>query len=239
MKTCNIGFSKKFQVFSQLPVQVTHQDLARKIKTSDNKPEMFEAAQKTLEKVNRTWNASAVYCWCEIQPGKSDSIGTIQNSGNVVSIDFGYSIKFLTHATHALVSVYTTGKELENESKKASKNGDFLEAFFLDLIGLVVLEKTIFFIKQVAETKADDLGWGLSPFLSPGSVLGWDLSEQNKLCSLIPLKRINVTIREDSILSPFKTISCLIGIGPGYDTMKVGTTCQVCSKNHDCQMKQE
>ena len=26
-------------------------------------------------------------------------------------------------------------------------------------------------------------------------------------------------------------ISCLIGLGPGYDTVKIGTTCQVCSKN--------
>ena len=102
-------------MFSHLHIDVTFQDLARQIKTSGNRPEMLKAAQKILDKVNNTWNPSVVYCWCEIQPGKPDTIGTIQNSSNLVDIDFGYAIKFLTHADHALVSVYTAGNELENK----------------------------------------------------------------------------------------------------------------------------
>jgi len=237
LKTDRIAFDKNPQMLSNMQIDVTYQDLAGQIKTSGNRPEILSAAQKIFDKVNHTWNPSAVYCWCDIQPDKSGTIGTVQNSDNVVNINFGYSIKFLTNATHALVSVYTAGSELENESKKASGKGDFLEAFFFDLIGLIVLEKTGNFIKQIAEKKAIESGWGVGPFLSPGSVHGWDLTEQKKLCSLLPLKKINISVREDAILSPFKTISCLIGLGPGYETVKVGTTCQVCSKNNDCQMK--
>ena len=227
------------QVFSHLKIELTPQDLAGQIKSSGNRPEILRAAQKTLEKVENIWNPSALCCWCEIRSGKSNTIGSIRNLSSVVNIDFGHSIEFLKHATHALVSVYTAGNELENESKKASGKGDFLEAFFLDHIGLIVLKKTGDFIKQIIENKAADLGWGLSPYLSPGSVHGWELAEQKQLCSLLPLEKINVNIREDAILSPFKTISCLIGIGPGYDTVKVGTTCQACSKKHNCQMKHE
>ena len=131
-----------------------------------------------------------------------------------------------------------SGQALEAASKKASENGHHLGSYFLDLIGLIVLEKIGNLIKQIAEKKAAESGWGVGPFLSPGSVHGWELEEQKKLCSLLPLEKINVTIREDAVLFPFKTISCLIGLGPGYDRVKVGTTCQVCSKNHDCQMKQ-
>jgi hypothetical protein len=239
LKTNGIVFDKNPQVFSRLKIELTPQDLARQIKTSGNRPEILRAAQTTLDKVENTWNPSVLCCWCEVGPGNTNTIGTIQSSGNVVNIDFGYSFKFLKHATHVLVSVYTAGNELDNESKKASGKGDFLEAFFIDHIGLIVLEKTGDFIKRIAEKKATELGWGVSPFLSPGSVHGWELAEQKKLCSLLPLEKINVNIREDAMLSPFKTISCLIGLGPGYDTVKVGTTCQVCSKNHDCQMKHD
>lgn len=227
----------KPHVLSRLKIDVTSRDLARKIKTSGNRPKMLRTANRTLDKVKNIWNPSAIYCWCEFQLTKPETIRSIQNSDSFTEIDFGCSIKFLTNASHALVSVYTAGNELEKESNKASQQGDFLEAFFLDLVGLIVLEKTGNIIKQLAQQKAVESGWGVGPFLSPGSVHGWKLEEQKKLCSLLPLEKINVTIRDDAILSPFKTISCLIGLGPGYDAVKVGTICQVCSKNQTCQMK--
>ncbi len=115
----------------------------------------------------------------------------------------------------------------------ASSKGDLLEAYFLDLIGLIVLNKVEQTVKEIAEKQGRNLGWGVSPFLSPGSIHGWELEEQLKLCTLLPLKSINVKIRGDAVLSPFKTIPCLIGLGPGYDSVQVGTTCQVCSKNDD------
>lgn len=238
MKTDNNFFDQDPQVFSCIPVTVNQTDLARQIKTSADRPGMFEAAQETLKKVDNLWNPSAVYSWCGIKTGKSGSIGTVQGSGNCVNMDFGHSIEFLTPASHALISVFTAGSALEKESSKASEKGDLLEAYFMDMIGLIVLEKTGDFIKQAAEKKALEKGWGVSPFLSPGSVHGWELSEQKKLCSLLPIEKINVTAREDAVLSPFKSLSCLIGLGQGYDAVKVGTTCKVCSKRHDCPMKE-
>ncbi|MCP4342621.1 MAG: hypothetical protein GY799_28005 [Desulfobulbaceae bacterium] len=119
----------------------------------------------------------------------------------------------------------------------ASQKGDHLEGYFFDLIGLIVLDKVNTEIKDTAEKKAIEYGLGVSPFLSPGSVHGWELGEQKKLCSFLPLKAIDVSIRDDAILSPFKSISSLIGIGKNYKSAKVGTTCQVCSKKNECEMK--
>jgi len=122
---------------------------------------------------------------------------------------------------------------------KASSKKDLLEAYLIDLLGLIVLEKTGHVIKRIAEKQAQKSGCGVSPFMSPGSVHGWELEEQVNLCTLLPLEKISVKIREDGVLSPFKTISCLIGLGQGYDAVQVGSTCQICSKNHDCQMKKD
>ncbi|MCK5311878.1 MAG: hypothetical protein KAJ62_07205 [Desulfobacteraceae bacterium] len=230
---------KKLHVLSHIKVDVTSQDLAQKIQTSGNSPGIFKIAEKTVDKVKGIWKPMAIYQWFEFETIGKDNSGRItQSSGSHVDFDFGHSFHLLQHARHALISVYTAGPELEKESNNASSKGNLLEAYFLDLIGLIVLEKVGKTIKKTAEKHAEDLGWGVSPFLSPGSVHGWDLKEQIKLCSLLPLEKINVKIREDAVLSPFKTISCLIGSGPGYDAVQVGTTCQVCSKNHECPMKQ-
>lgn len=226
-------------VLSRIKVDVSFQDLEQKIKTSGNSPEILKIAEKTLDKAKGVWRPSAVYRWFEFENTCRDNLGSIiQNCGRLSNLDFGYSLKFLTHAKHALISVYTAGQELEQESIKASSKGDLLEAYFLDLIGLIVLDKVGQTVKEIAEKQAWNLGWGLSPFLSPGSVHGWNLEEQIKLSFFLPLEKINVKIRDDAVLSPFNTISCLIGLGPGYDAVQVGTTCEVCSKNHECQIKQ-
>ena len=226
------------QVLSNIKVDILFQDFEQKIKNVNNHSEIFKIAEKTLDKAKGTWRPEAVYQLFEFNYKGKDNFGSvIPNCGGQLKFDFGYSIKFLTHASHALIAVYTAGQELEAVSREASENGHLLESYFLDLIGLIVLEKTGNFIKEIAEKKAAELGWGLGPFLSPGSVHGWELAEQKKLCSLLPLGKINVNIREDAVLSPFKTISSFIGLGPGYKSVKVGTACQVCSKKHDCQMK--
>ena len=230
-------------MIQDISVDLGFQDLVEKIKPS-GKAGILKSARETFEKVQNIWKPAILYCWVEFEQGHTNGMGLIQkNSGtqkdrDAVEIDFGYSIKFLNRASHALVAVYTAGQVLEEESKKASEMGDLLGAYFIDLIGLIVLDKAGDRVKQIAQEKAVQLGWGVSPFLSPGSVHGWDLEEQIKLCSLLPLEKINVMVREDAVLSPFKTISCLIGLGPGYASDQVGTTCQVCSKNHDCPMKQ-
>ena len=225
-------------VLSNLKVDVTFQDFKQNLKTSDNNLQILEIAKKTLNKAKDIWSPKAVYQWFEFNNKSEDNFGSIiSKSGDLLKFDFGYSSKFLTPARYALISVYTTGQALELESMKASSKRNLLEAYLIDLLGLIVLEKTGQVIKRIAEKQAQKSGWGVSPFMSPGSVHGWELEEQVNLCALLPLEKINVNVREDAIFSPFKTISCLIGLGPGYDMVKVGTTCQVCSKNHDCQMK--
>ena len=230
----------KPNILSRINIDVTFQELKLKIRNTNNHPEILKIAEKTLDKVNGIWRPKAVYKWFEFNNKGNGNFGSIiLNSGNLFEFDFGYSSKFLTHARHALISVYTTGQSLELEALNASSKGYLLEAYLIDLIGLIVLDKIELIIKEIAEKQARKSEWGVSPFMSPGSVHGWELEDQVGLCALLPLDKINVKIREDGVLSPFKTISCLIGIGPGYDAVQVGTTCQICSKNHACQMKKD
>ncbi|MBA3011606.1 MAG: hypothetical protein KKF12_06090 [Proteobacteria bacterium] len=231
-------FNSKPQVLTHIKIHVSSLDLEQKIDPSGRNLEVLKTAEKILQSVKNIWKPAAVYAWFGFQLTQTDTCGhLIQAPEKQVTFDFGDSIKFLTHARHSLVAVYTAGPALEHKSQKASQRGDLLTSYLLDLIGLIVLEKVGNHINLLAQKKALATKMGLGPFLSPGSVHGWKLEEQIKLCSLLPLEKINVKIQKNAVLSPFKTISCLIGLGPGYETARAGSFCQVCAKNADCKMK--
>jgi len=221
-----------------MKIHVSCLDLEQKIDPSGRKPEVLETAEKILQSVKNIWEPAAAYDWFDFQLTQTDTCGDlIQAPDKRVTFDFGDSIKFLTHARHCLVSVYTAGPALEYKSQKASQRGDLLTSYLLDLIGLIVLEKVGNHIKHLAQKQALAIKMGLSPFLSPGSVCGWKLEEQIKLCSLLPLEKIRVKIQKNAVLFPFKTISCLIGLGPGYETAGMGSFCKVCAKNTECKLQ--
>jgi len=226
-------------VLTNFYAAVTFQDLEQKFNISSDNPEIVDTAKSVLNKTKGMIHPKAVCQWFAFEnTGKGTSGSIIQRAGDHVTFDFGWSFQFVRHARYALISVITTGQAFEKELKHTLSKGDLLEAYFLDLIGLIALGQLEETIKGIAEKKAGNLGWGVSPFLSPGSVRGWDLKDQAKLCSVLPLEKIGVTFQNDSVLSPLKTVSCLIGLGPEYNAAHVGTTCQVCSKNDTCPMKQ-
>jgi len=231
---------KNAQILSYLQVDITLQDLEKKVKTSGNSPGIIKTVQKTLEKIQGKWKPVALFQWFKFEIDKKKKLGRItQKSGNFTYIDLGDSIKFLEQAKYVMGSTYSIGQYLDIESANASSKGNLLEAYLIDLIGLTALEKTGDIVKKNAENQARNLGWGVSPFLSPGSVHGWKLEEQKILCSLLPIGRINVNIKNDTVLFPLKSIAAVIGIGPGYNSSEVGSTCDVCSKKNQCQMRQD
>ncbi len=225
-------------LLTDLNIVIHFEELVKKIRTGTKRPDILAAAEKTLDRINASWNPAIVYRWLPIDQSATEPEKNLVQGDIPVTFDLGYSSRFIKEASHVLVAAYSAGDEIEKEARNSSDNEELLVAFFLDLIGLLVLEKTGDIVKQIAEQKAADLGWRVSPFLSPGSIHGWELEDQHKLCSLLPLNQIGIQIRDDAVLVPFKSLSCLIGIGAGYNANLVGTTCQVCSKNGDCQMKQ-
>ncbi|MCG8688359.1 MAG: hypothetical protein MI892_26040 [Desulfobacterales bacterium] len=226
-------------IVTDIKADLSFKELTQKIQMSGTNPAILKVADTVFKKVNGNWHPALVYRWVKLDPTKDAKTARLcAENLPVVKITPGHSKRFLNKAEHAIVAVYTAGKELDEAATQANKDKDYLAGHFLDLIGLLVLEKTEQIVKEIAEKKAVENNWGVSPFLSPGSVHGWELMEQTTLAKVLPIKDIGVTISETGVFTPFKTISCLIGIGPAYKTNKVGTTCEVCSKKDSCQMSQ-
>jgi hypothetical protein len=226
------------QIFDALEIQVFPKDLAASIKTRTNRGKILEVANNVLAKVQGSWRPRAVIRWLGVELVTDDRV-TLKplDGGEKECLHLGFASRFMTAAEYGLVGVFTAGDELERESVLASKEKRVMDAYLYDLIGLAVLEKTRQLINKVVEEKAREMNWGIGPFLSPGSVHGWELDDQDNLCGFVPMDRIGVSKGENGILKPFKTISCLIGIGPKFSAKTVGAPCDVCSKKDQCEMR--
>lgn len=227
----------KAPIYPSFTIELSVRSILKRLKTQKSADKIHEMAQEKINQIQDLLKPSAVVQWFDFDLDQKTGIGRIRKeSGELVFFHLGCSGTFLEAASHVMVNVHSIGEDLDKESTKASARGDLLEAYIIDLIGLVALEKTSDIIKKMAEEQARQMGWGVGPFLSPGAVHGWALEEQSKLCQLLPINKISVTMKSDSVLYPLKTIAGLIGIGPAYVKDKVGSTCEVCSKKDICQM---
>ncbi len=225
-------------ILDHMEINISVADLNIHLGTTANREKILTVAEDLLLKSQGIWHPRAIFLWFGVkQAAKGEVCLVSQGNEEGLRLQLGYSGIFMDVAERALVGVYTAGGELVREAAEASREKRYMDAFLYDLMGLAVLEKTRLQINRVVEEEAAKSGWGVGPFLSPGSVHGWDLGDQWKLCTLVPLDRINVYISKQGILQPFTTITCLIGIGPRYQSTTVGSTCQVCSKSQNCEMK--
>lgn len=229
---------KSLNILTDLEINISFSELSSKLKTSNNSKDIIKTAEKTLDKIHGKWKPSAIFQWFDFEFKENERHGRIiHQTKDALDLKLGCAASFLKPAKKVMVSVYTIGDILDQEASSTSSNGNFLEAYIIDLIGLIALEKTADIIKKKVENQAGECGWGVSPFLSPGSVHGWEIEEQLKLCRLIPIEKIGVSITDHSVLIPFKSIAALIGIGPDYPSQTVGSTCDVCSKKENCPMR--
>lgn len=172
-------------ILTELNIEVHFEELVKKIQTGTKRPDILAIAEKTLDRVNNIWSPAIVYRWLPFEQSETKPVKSVIRSNNSpVILDLGHSSNFVKEASYVLVAAYSAGYEIEKETRKCSENEELLVSFFLDLIGLLILEKTGEIVKKIAEQKAAELGWGVSPFLSPGSIHGWELEEQLKLCPL-------------------------------------------------------
>lgn len=158
----------------------------------------------------------------EIQRTKIIIEGIEFNTGNIITKRFRKS-------ETVAIFVSTAGSELETESKEMMNKGDVLEGYLLDVIGSELAEEG----GNIAENKLSEL---LSPFslnitnrYSPG-YCKWEVSEQQKLFSLLTEKFCGIALSESSLMTPIKSISGFIGIGK--NACKEEYQCTICDVDY-------
>jgi hypothetical protein len=145
----------------------------------------------------------------------------------------------LAPARRLLVVVCTIGPALEARVGELYGEGEPLLSYMLDCVGVMALGVVGERMRRLAEEQAAGRGWGVSPSLGPGSLVGWPVQGQRELCALLPLADIGVRLSKYCVLEPHKSASMAIGLGPGYESHEVGSVCRYCALRDTCWRRRE
>jgi hypothetical protein len=129
----------------------------------------------------------------------------------------------------AYAFVLTLGAGIDKEIRRRMRQRTHL-GMVLDAAASVAVE-SVADAQQAALAERCPAGHTLTRRYSPG-YCDWALEEQRKLFSLLPRRPAGVTLTKDCLMSPRKSISGVIGVGPRDKIARIGGACRSCSDPH-------
>lgn len=129
----------------------------------------------------------------------------------------------LSHSTSFALFAATAGNAFQAYQDALSAEGDILKCFITDVIGTCVAESAGDRMERELEKVLDRERH--TNRLSPG-YCNWHLSGQEQLFRLMGGNPCGIALSEVCLMTPFKSISGIIGIGKDVDEKKYG--CQFC-----------
>lgn len=121
--------------------------------------------------------------------------------------------------------ICTAGEEYGQYQERLKEQGDMVSIFIADALGSVIAEKTADLMERSLQESIDKLGWHHTNRFSPG-YCGWHVSQQQLLFPLFKGDTCGVSLTESSLMLPIKSVSGLIGLGPGVRHLDY--TCGLC-----------
>ena len=227
-------------VLNEFSVRIDPEEVLRSLNRGRISPKLLEATGQAVERAKPLIEPAVVYDWFEVRAVKAAEVHVAGDSaGEAVRFAVGPHADLMAKARIALISVLSIGDRLDAEVRRLNQAGEPLGAYLLDSVGVVGLSHVGDRVRELAEEEAAARDWGVGASLSPGSLVGWPLSGQRDLCSLLPLERIAVHLNDSDILVPFKSVTSVIGLGPDYTDRKVGSVCRFCSHAPTCWRRRD
>ncbi len=228
-------------ILREIPIALAAEQVIATRGKAQIRPALIRDAEEAIALGQTLWQPAAIYDCFEVRTVEGEQVHVVQTSatGGETVLHIGPKADLLTPAIQILVSVVTIGPALEQRVRELQAAGENLQSYLLDSVGVVALGAVSEAVRCLAEQAAAELGWGVSPSLSPGSLVGWSLQGQRDLCALLPLDSIGVQLNDHSVLIPRKSASGLIGLGPGYGSSKVGSVCKYCALRKTCWRRGE
>lgn len=216
-----------------IPIAMTAGEVLGGRKGRSKPPHVVRAAEEAIAQARELAQARAVYECLEVLAVEDESARVRGPAGEAI-LHVGPHAGVLAPARQAVVAVGTIGPELDERVDELSRSERKLDALLLDSAGVVAVGSIGEALRCMVEEMAAAREWGVSPFLAPGSLAGWAVQEQRTVCGLLPLEQIGVRVKGDGVLYPLKSASWLIGLGPGYDSHRVGSMCSLCALSPTC-----
>lgn len=139
--------------------------------------------------------------------------------------------ELLQNCSKVAIFVATIGSQLEEMSRNMAEDGQMLHAAVLDAIGSVSIDKMAEYIKMQVEDIAKQEGMFISPRLSPG-YCDWSIRQQKEIFNIVNAEHTGITLTQDYVMVPQKSVSGVIGIGSSPDIQDYNP-CLTC-KERNC-----
>ncbi len=228
--------SENIPVLQDVTITLTAEELLAAQGRNEHQPRLVSAAKEAIALGRTLFAPAAIYDELEVRGVAGERVElAVDGAGLAV----GPKADLLAPAKWLLVTVYTIGPALEARVSELYRAGEPLLSYMLDCVGVMALGMVGERLRCLAEERAAGRGWGVSPALSPGGLVGWPLQGQRELCSLLPLADIGVRLNEYCVLEPHKSVSMVIGLGPGYESHEVGSVCHICALRDTCWRRRE
>jgi hypothetical protein len=218
-------------ILRDITINLTIEELLATQGRNERQPALVVAAEEAIALSQTLCAPAAVYGEFEIRGVAGKRVELAVNSAGLT---VGPKADLLAPAKQLLAAVYTIGPALEPRVGELYRAGEPLLSYMLDCAGVMALGMIGQRLRRLAEEQAAGRGWGVSPSLSPGSLVGWPVQGQRELCALLPLAGIGVQLNQYCVLEPHKSVSMVIGLGPGYETHEVGSVCHYCTLQDTC-----
>ena len=137
---------------------------------------------------------------------------------------------YLKGADEAAFFLCTAGALFSDEAHTLNESGDFMEAYIIDAIGSLSVERAMDRIHKALETEQAERGLKITNRYSPG-YCNWPLKDQRPLFDFVGENPTGIVLSESCLMHPIKSVSGVIGIGEKARRRAYG--CVIC-KNTTC-----
>ncbi|MDR3651401.1 MAG: vitamin B12 dependent-methionine synthase activation domain-containing protein [Paludibacter sp.] len=133
---------------------------------------------------------------------------------------------YIKESTHAALFLCTAGEDFTRMTNQLNEQGDIMEAYILDAIGSLTVEKAMDKIQENLRDSFLSKQLKISNRYSPG-YCNWPLADQKTLFNLIGENKTGITLSDSCLMTPRKSVSGIIGIGKHLKHHEYG--CKICS----------
>jgi hypothetical protein len=214
-------------VFSQIPLQLDPDEVLRfqgyKRGGERPTPEVAEIYDLALEEGERLLDPRAVYRAIPVGARAPDAIGL--HGGSEFRIP---GIGRLWGPIESVgAAVCTIGERLEDRVRELWEFRELALAAMLDSVGSAATECLAEYVNDLLCQVALAEGLKVTNRISPGYA-GWDVAEQRLFLDLCPGTPVRVTLNSACFMTPEKSITFLVGIGPAARVDHYFTQCRRC-----------
>ncbi len=137
-------------------------------------------------------------------------------------------------ATHLVIAVCTIGDPIHDRISAELRSGSRLRGMFLDDLGSWAVDQVRQQLCRRVEADANADRLRASASLSPGES-EWSVRDQSVIFSVLDTRPIGVSLTESLVMSPLKSLSLVVGIGPGPLGVEGASNCDFCTIRERCQ----